>query len=227
MTDLESNPAPSIRSARRGTGAASTSRSSASTRRRSSSASSTSEGVETRRARAVALGLRVARLRRRAAVRGSATAGAFTGPSRPREGHRFNPNKLLVDPYARALDGPVRPARAGLRLPARSRRRRSRASTSATTRRASRSAVVVDDAFDWGGDRAAARALARHGALRAAREGLHQAAPGRARGAARHVPRRLASDAAIAHLRVARASRRSSSCPCTSTSTSRRSSRAV
>jgi isoamylase len=30
------------------------------------------------------------------------------GPWAPREGHRFNPNKLLVDPYARALYGAVR-----------------------------------------------------------------------------------------------------------------------
>ncbi|MBP0575092.1 glycogen debranching enzyme, partial [Mycobacterium tuberculosis] len=30
------------------------------------------------------------------------------GPFEPESGHRFNPNKLLVDPYARALDGEVR-----------------------------------------------------------------------------------------------------------------------
>ena len=30
------------------------------------------------------------------------------GPWEPREGHRFNPNKLLLDPYARAVSGPVR-----------------------------------------------------------------------------------------------------------------------
>ena len=30
------------------------------------------------------------------------------GPYAPREGHRFNPNKLLIDPYARALSGEVR-----------------------------------------------------------------------------------------------------------------------
>jgi isoamylase len=32
------------------------------------------------------------------------------GPYAPREGHRFNPNKLLVDPYARLLDGAFDPA---------------------------------------------------------------------------------------------------------------------
>jgi isoamylase len=30
------------------------------------------------------------------------------GPWAPEAGHRFNPRKLLLDPYARALDGPVR-----------------------------------------------------------------------------------------------------------------------
>ena len=31
-----------------------------------------------------------------------------SGPYAPGEGHRFNPAKLLIDPYARAIDGPVR-----------------------------------------------------------------------------------------------------------------------
>ena len=30
------------------------------------------------------------------------------GPYAPEEGHRFNPNKLLIDPYARALSGDIR-----------------------------------------------------------------------------------------------------------------------
>ena len=29
------------------------------------------------------------------------------GPYKPEEGHRFNPNKLLLDPYARNIDGQV------------------------------------------------------------------------------------------------------------------------
>lgn len=29
------------------------------------------------------------------------------GPYSPKEGHRFNPNKLLIDPYAKALDGDI------------------------------------------------------------------------------------------------------------------------
>ncbi len=30
------------------------------------------------------------------------------GPYAPEAGHRFNPNKLLLDPYARALEGRLR-----------------------------------------------------------------------------------------------------------------------
>src|SRR5690606_38705976 len=30
------------------------------------------------------------------------------GPYAPEDGHRFNPNKLLIDPYAKQLDGQLR-----------------------------------------------------------------------------------------------------------------------
>lgn len=30
-----------------------------------------------------------------------------SGPNAPEEGHRFNPNKLLIDPYAKAIDGEI------------------------------------------------------------------------------------------------------------------------
>src|SRR5690606_33999594 len=36
------------------------------------------------------------------------------GPYAPERGHRFNPSKLLLDPYARALTGRVTPADATL-----------------------------------------------------------------------------------------------------------------
>ena len=35
------------------------------------------------------------------------TACACTAPTRPTQGHRCNPNKLLVDPYAKAIHGDV------------------------------------------------------------------------------------------------------------------------
>ena len=111
--------------ARPGTGRASTSPSSASTRRRSTCASSTSAGRETR----VAF------------PGGRSTCGTPTcpgvgpgqrygwrvhGPFAPEQGHRFNPNKLLVDPYARALDGAVDLRGPRVRVPARSRTGRPR-----------------------------------------------------------------------------------------------------
>src|ERR687885_1242272 len=70
----------------------------------------------------------------------------------PREGLRFNPNKLLIDPYARAISGavdwntPIFAYRLGSR-------------TEDMTRDVHNSArgmpksVVIDPAFDWQGDR--------------------------------------------------------------------------
>lgn len=69
----------------------------------------------------------------------------------PREGFRFNPNKLLIDPYARAIAGRIdwRAPVFGYRLGSR---------TEDLTRDVHNSArgmpksVVVDNAFDWSGD---------------------------------------------------------------------------
>lgn len=74
------------------------------------------------------------------------------GPYHPEQGHRFNPNKLLLDPYARQLSGTLRwsdalfghrhgPGRTDLSFD----RRDSAA--------AMPKGVVVDDAFNWGDDR--------------------------------------------------------------------------
>ena len=54
------------------------------------------------------------------------------GPYAPEAGHRFNPNKLLLDPYARALVGRASLARLALRLPDRQLEGRPLASTAAT-----------------------------------------------------------------------------------------------
>ncbi|MDP9148523.1 MAG: glycogen debranching protein GlgX [Myxococcota bacterium] len=74
------------------------------------------------------------------------------GPFSPREGHRFNPNKLLVDPYARALDGAVvyespiyaYPRDAGLE---------DLAYDARDDAAGKPKAVVTDDSFDWADDR--------------------------------------------------------------------------
>jgi glycogen operon protein len=74
------------------------------------------------------------------------------GPYEPRAGHRFNPNKLLIDPYAKALYGRLAwtDAHYGYRVGARqsdlSFDRRDNA-------RAMPKCAVVDSAYTWGGER--------------------------------------------------------------------------
>ncbi len=74
------------------------------------------------------------------------------GPYQPESGHRFNPNKLLLDPYARQLHGQVRwtDALFGYRVHA------SRADLSFDRRDSAPAmpkAIVTDSAFNWHGDR--------------------------------------------------------------------------
>ena len=74
------------------------------------------------------------------------------GPYEPRHGHRFNPHKLLLDPYARQLFGEVRWSDAlfGYRVGA------GRADLSFDRRDSAPAmpkAVVADDSFNWGDDR--------------------------------------------------------------------------
>lgn len=61
------------------------------------------------------------------------------GPVDPGQGHRFNPAKLLIDPYARAITGRMRwhPDLVG----------------PADSAALGHWSVVVDDPFDWGEDR--------------------------------------------------------------------------
>ena len=74
------------------------------------------------------------------------------GPYRPEEGHRFNPHKLLLDPYAKKLAGTLKwtDALFGYRL-------HSPRADLSFDRRDSAAAmpkgVVVDDMFRWGKDR--------------------------------------------------------------------------
>jgi len=71
------------------------------------------------------------------------------GPYRPHEGHRFNPNKLLIDPYAKALAGQIRWSdghhayRLGHRREDLSFDRRNNAAGMPK-------AVVIDPSFSWG-----------------------------------------------------------------------------
>jgi glycogen operon protein len=61
------------------------------------------------------------------------------GPWEPQRGQWFNTNARLIDPYAKALAGPFQPSTDGIIRPPK--------------------CVVVDDAFDWGGDRHLRRPL--------------------------------------------------------------------
>ena len=125
----------------------------------------------------------LARLRSRGSAPASSTATAFTGPINPEAGHRFNPNKLLIDPYAKLISGEIKwgqptygykfddPSRRSLvrrdrqrRLDAEMRRHRAERSRLRQAGRACR----------WS---------TRHH-LRNPRARLHQAASGSARGAA-------------------------------------------
>ena len=74
------------------------------------------------------------------------------GPYNPEEGHRFNPHKLLLDPYAKQFAGNLRWSDAlfGYRINS------PRGDLSLDRRDSAQGmlkAVVTDDSFDWGDDR--------------------------------------------------------------------------
>src|ERR671925_250963 len=71
------------------------------------------------------------------------------GPFAPQKGHRFNPHKLLMDPYAKAIEGdvswghevfPYTPGADDLRF--------SEEDSSHHVPKA----IVIDESFDWGAD---------------------------------------------------------------------------
>jgi len=74
------------------------------------------------------------------------------GPYHPQDGHRFNPQKLLLDPYAKQYAGSFRWTDALFGYPINSRR----ADLSIDRRDSAPvmlKSVVCDDVFDWGNDR--------------------------------------------------------------------------
>ncbi len=74
------------------------------------------------------------------------------GPYDPGRGHRFNPSKLLVDPYAKALAGELRRSRSifGYRVDS---PRRDLSFDRHDNARNMPKCVVVDPAYHWSGDR--------------------------------------------------------------------------
>jgi isoamylase len=71
------------------------------------------------------------------------------GPWEPGKGHRFNPSKLLIDPYAKAIEGPILFDRERVLAyaPGRENVRDEHDSAPAIPR-----CVVIDESFEWEGD---------------------------------------------------------------------------
>jgi glycogen operon protein len=74
------------------------------------------------------------------------------GPFAPKDGHRFNPNKLCVDPYARELAGAI-DFRGPIYGYPRDRAVDDLLFDDRDDAHAKPKGVVIDDAFDWGDDR--------------------------------------------------------------------------
>ena len=98
------------------------------------------------------------------------------GPWAPGRGLRFNPQKLLLDPYARVLTGRPNlshPAFAGAAFEPGAEEGPDARDTAVAMPRC----MVVDGSFDWEGDSSAADSLDAHHPLRSPRARLHQAPP--------------------------------------------------
>ena len=109
------------------------------------------------------------------------------GPYEPEHGHRFNANKLLLDPYARRLAGRLvwSDAHFGYRTGS---AREDLSFDRRDNARGMPKAVVVDETFNWGRREIASRhSLGRHDHLRSARQGPDAEARGRAAEPARHL----------------------------------------
>ncbi len=119
------------------------------------------------------------------------------GPWNPAAGQRFNAAKLLVDPYAKSIDGPVRYglARTLSYLPGREDARDDTDSAPAIPR-----SIVIDGSFDWEGDTALRRPWAETVIYELHVKGFTMTMPG-VRDDLRGTYAGLASEAAIAYLR--------------------------
>jgi glycogen operon protein len=125
------------------------------------------------------------------------------GPYAPAEGHRFNPNKLLVDPYAKAIEGPIRWDRANV-LPYVPPAGEAADDSDVEfddedSAPAIPKSVVVDRGFDWEGDTPLKRPWKETVIYETHVKGFTMKHPG-VRDDLRGTYAGLASDAAIEHL---------------------------
>jgi glycogen operon protein len=118
------------------------------------------------------------------------------GPWEPEQGHRFNPAKLLIDPYAKSIDGPIGFGKARLLayVPGQEDVRDDEDSAPAIPR-----SGAIDDAFDWEGDVRLDRPWPETVIYELHVKGFTKRLPG-VRGDLRGTYAGLASDAAIAYL---------------------------
>jgi isoamylase len=119
------------------------------------------------------------------------------GPWHPAAGHRFNPAKLLIDPYAKAIDGSIAYGRARTFAYAPGHEDVRDLSDSS---RAMPHCVVIDDSFDWEGDAPLGRPLAETVIYELHVKGFTKQLDG-VREDLRGTYAGLASDAAIGYLR--------------------------
>jgi isoamylase len=75
------------------------------------------------------------------------------GPWAPEQGHRFNPAKLLIDPYAKAIEGPVLWDRANVLPYVPGGEDADLERDDEDDAEAIPKSIVIDEAFDWEGDR--------------------------------------------------------------------------
>src|SRR6478752_2757457 len=118
------------------------------------------------------------------------------GPWAPERGHRFNPNKLLIDPYAKAIEGPVLWDRGRTLAYAGDDDLVLDESDDAA---AIPKSVVIDASFDWEGDQLLRRPWDSTVIYELHVKGFTEQMPG-VREDLRGTYAGLASDAAIAHL---------------------------
>jgi glycogen operon protein len=119
------------------------------------------------------------------------------GPWEPKAGHRFNAAKLLIDPYAKAVEGPIRfeQARVLAYAPGREDVPDDEDSAPAIPR-----CIVIDESFDWEGDAPLGRRWAETVIYELHVKGFTKLMDG-VRDDLRGTYAGLASEAAIAYLR--------------------------